>query len=189
MEKHKMAKAIKMTKADRFTLGFYYQAVTKTLTAPGEFFDELPKEVGFRLPLGFLILSSLFFVGASLTQVHERPILMAGILLINAMGMPLISAGISFMVMIMVVGKRESFARVLAVYAFAAGVTMLASWIPLFVWLTEPWKWLLIAIGMVKGCGLGWMQAIVVVGLTIVIVVLFFWSLGPLIVYFRGLTG
>jgi hypothetical protein len=112
---------------------------------------------------------------------------MTGILFVNAMGMPLISAGISFMVMVMAFGKRESFERVLAVYAFAAGVTMLASWIPLFVWLTEPWKWLLIAIGMVKECELRWMQAVVVVGLTIFIVVLFFWSLSPLVLYCKEL--
>lgn len=87
------------------------------------------------------------------------------------------------MVMTMTMGKRVSFPRLFSVYAYATGVTLLASWIPLFIWLTEPWKWMLIIFGMVKGCGLKWMQAILVVAVSIFIVVLFFWS----IVQMRGL--
>jgi hypothetical protein len=181
-----MAKLIAMEDSGRFTIRFYFQALTRILGAPGKFFGELPEKVGFRHSFGFLLISSLFFTGASLTNIHERPLLMAGILLVNAIAMPLITAGVGFMVMIMTTGKRVPFAFFFAVYAFAAGVTMLASWIPLFVWLTEPWKWLLIATGMVKGCGLRWTQAILIIGLSIVIFVLFFWSLGPIILFFKG---
>ena len=174
---------------NRFTFGFYFQALTKMLSSPTRFFGELPGETGFRQPLGFLIISSLFFAGASLTTISENQILVGGILLVNAVAMPFVTAGISFMVMTMAMGKRVSFPRLFSVYAYATGVTLLASWIPLFVWLTEPWKWILIIIGMVKGCGFRWMQAILVVAVSIFIVVLLFWSLGPVIVLMRGLMG
>ena len=172
----------------RFTIGFYFQTLTRILGSPRRFFGELPEKIGFRQPLGLLLTSSLFFTGASLTSIHERPVLMAGILLVNAVAMPFITSGVGFMVMTMTVGRRVTYTRLFAVYAFAAGVTLLASWIPLFVWITEPWKWMLIAIGMVKGCGLRWTQAILIAGLSILILVLFFWSLGPVIFYFKELT-
>ena len=111
---------------------------------------------------------------------------MVGILFVNSIAMPFVAAGIGFMVMTMTIGKRVAFAKFFAVYAFATGVTLLASWIPLFVWLTEPWKWLLIALGMVKGCGFKWMQAFLIIGLSVFVLVLFFWSLGPVILYIKG---
>ena len=172
---------------DRFTFGFYFQALTGILGSPRQFFSELPENMGFGKPFGFLLISSLFFTGASLTCSNEKPVLIAGILLVNAVGMPLIAAGFGFMTMTLAVGRRVTFKGLFAVYAFATGVTLLASWIPLFVWLTEPWKWLLIATGMVKGCGLKWMQSFLIIGLSIVVLVLFFWSLGPVVVYIRGL--
>ncbi|MBU0736229.1 MAG: hypothetical protein KKG10_18995, partial [Proteobacteria bacterium] len=132
---------------NRFTFGFYFQSLTRLLSSPSRFFSELPYETGFRQPLGFLMMSSLFFTGASLTTIGENQILMSGILLVNAVVMPFIIAGISFMVMTMSIGKRVTFARLFSVVVFATGVTLLASWIPLFVWLTEPWKWLLIILG------------------------------------------
>lgn len=184
-----MAEPLAIANNERFTFGFYFQALTRILGSPRQFFSELPENMVFRKPFGFLLVSGLFFTGASLTCIHEKPVLMAGILLINAVGMPLIAAGIGFMAMTMTIGKRVTFTRLFAVYAFAAGVTLLASWIPLFVWLTEPWKWLLIAMGMVKGCGFKWMQAFLIIGLSIFVLVLFFWSLGPVILYVRGLAA
>jgi len=174
---------------NRFTFGFYFQTLTKMLSSPSRFFGELPGETGFRQPLGFLIISSLFFAGASLTTISENLILIGGILLVNAVAMPFVTAGISFIVITMSMGKRMTFARLFSVYAYATGVTLLASWIPLFVWLTEPWKWMLLIIGLVKGCGFRWMQAILVVAVSVFIVVLLFWSLGPVIVHIRGLMG
>ena len=184
-----MSEFITMTNNERFTIGFYFQALTRILGAPGQFFRELPGDVGFRQPLGFLVMSSLFFTGASLTCIHERPVLMGGILLVNAVAMPFVTAGAGFVVMTMTVGKRVTFERFFAVYAFAAGVTLLASWIPLFVWLTEPWKWLLIAIGLVRGCGLRWLQAVIIIGCSIFVLVLFFWALAPVVLYVKGLMG
>jgi hypothetical protein len=184
-----MAEPIAMTNNNEFTFGFYFQSLTRILGSPKQFFGELPEETGFRKPFGFLLISSLFFTGASLTCIYDSHVLMAGILLINAIAMPFVTAGTAFLIMTMTMIKRVSFTRLFAVFAFASGVTMLASWIPLFVWITEPWKWLLITMGMVKACGLRWMQAISIVGCSIFIVLLFFWSLAPVIFYVKGLVG
>ena len=181
-----MQDSITTANNDRFNFGFYFQALTKILGSPSHFFNEFPEDLGFGKSSGFLLTSSLFFSGASLTCIHERPVLMVGILFVNSIAMPFFAAGIGFMVMTMTIGKRVAFAKLFAVYAFATGVTLLASWIPLFVWLTEPWKWLLIALGMVKGCGFKWMQAFLIIGLSVFVLVLFFWSLGPVILYIKG---
>jgi len=184
-----MEKWLETENGVRFTFGFYFQALTKMLSSPSRFFGELPIETGFRQPLSFLILSSLFFAGASLTTISENLVLVGGILFVNALAMPFVTAGIGFMVMVMAMGKRVPFSKLFSVYAYAAGVTLLASWIPLFIWMTEPWKWLLIVIGMVKGCGFKWFQAILVAAASIFVVVLLFWSLGPVIVWMKGLMG
>jgi len=167
-------------------IGFYFQALTGILGSPGQFFSEFSRETGFWKPFGCLIMSSLFFTLAGLTQVHENQALMAGILFLNAVSMPFITAGTAYMVMTMTIGKGVTFVRLFSGVAFAAAITLLASWIPLFVWLTEPWKWALILIWMVKGCGLRWMQAILIAGISAFVLVLFFWSLGSVISCVRG---
>ncbi len=172
--------------ADRFDLGSYLQALTRMLGSPGQFFGELPQDTGYRRLFGFLLVSSLFFVAAGLTQAHDKPWFRAVILFLNALGMTFITTGAVFMVMSMIWGRRVPFSRIFAVCAYSSGVTMLASWIPLFVWITEPWKWILISIGMVRVCGLSWKQTILVTVISISVIVLFFWSVMSVILYLRG---
>lgn len=114
---------------------------------------------------------------------------MGGIFFVNALFMPFIATAVTCLVTILTPGKGVPFRRFFAVYAFAGGVTLLVSWIPLFVWLTEPWKWVLIALGMVRACGLGWRRALTVISLTIAGLILLFWPLAPLALHFRGLVG
>jgi len=142
----------------------------------------MPADTGLNQSMGFLVVSAGFFACASLlTRQFERPLLTGGIFFINAVGMTIIAAGLGYMLMSMFFGKKTTFSRLFAVYAFAAGVTLLASWIPLFIWLTEPWKWILIGIGLTKSFGFRWHQAAFVLGGSIGILVLFFQSFLPLI--------
>ncbi|MCD6585470.1 MAG: YIP1 family protein [Desulfobacteraceae bacterium] len=165
----------------QFFVVFYFQALAKVLGTPVIFFREL-QDIDFKQSLGFLVVSSVFFAGASLlTRQFVQPLLSGGILFINAIGMTFIAAGLGYMLMSMFFGKKVTFPRLFAVYAFSAGVTLLASWIPLFVWLTEPWKWVLIGLGLTKSCDFRWNQTIVVIGGSIGIMILFFKSLLPLI--------
>jgi len=171
-----------MQQAENFSLGFYFQALTKMLGKPRIFFSELPRDAGLKRPLYFLFVSSLFFAGASLMSNRPpNPVIMGGIFFINAMGMVFIAAGIGYLVMTMIMGRQVTFTRFFSIYALSFGVTLLASWLPFFMWLTEPWKWWLIGTGMVKGCGFSLSQAFVIIGISMGVMFLLFWSVLPLI--------
>lgn len=168
---------------DKFTLRVYFQAMTGLLGEPRNFFAELPDDIRLKVPMCFLIVSSLFFSIASLLATSLDKFYLSGIIyFVNAFGMTLIAALVGYIVTNMLTTKRLSFVRIFSVYAFAAGVTLLASWIPTFFFITEPWKWLLICTGLVKTCGLSWLRAFFIICLSIAIVVLFFYSLLPFFV-------
>jgi len=168
--------------ASRFSIGFYFKSLAKALATPVTFFQELPEDTAFHQSAGFLIVSSAFFALASLTtRDFEAPWISSGVFFLNAVGMTLIAAGLGYISMTMFWGRKVTFRRFFSVYAFASGVTLLASWIPLFVFMTEPWKWLMIGIGLTKTCGLKWLQSVLVIVMSIGMIVLFFWSLLPLV--------
>ena len=171
-----------MKQPENFTFRFYFQVITKLLGAPRKFFDELPVDIGLKRSLGVLLVSSVIFSGASLvSRMPPKPMLWGGVFFINALGMAVIAAGIGFMVMIMIMGKRVTFTRFFSLYALSAGVTLLASWVPYFLWITEPWKWWLIGTGMTRGFGFRRTQAGLIIGVSIGCMVLFFWSVLPLV--------
>lgn len=170
-----------MAQTERFSLGIYFHTLTKMLGQPRRFFSEFPQDAGLKQPLGFLLVSSLFFAGASLmSNLTPNPLVMGGVFFINAMGMTFIAASIGFMVMIAIMGRRVTFARFFSIYALSAGVTLLASWLPFFIWLTEPWKWWLIGTGMVKGFGFGRVQVLVIIGVSVGLMFFFFWWVLPM---------
>jgi hypothetical protein len=171
----------------RFSAGFYFQSLTGLLGSPRSFFTRLRGQEGLRTPFLFLLFSALFHTGACLTYIMEHRVLMAGVILMNALVMPLAGAAGAFLTSRMLMGTRISFAGLFAVYAYAAGVTLLASWIPLFVWITEPWKWILVALGLVRFGGLTWPRALVVLTGSLVITFLFFGSLSPALLALKGL--
>ena len=171
-----------MVYSEQFTLAFYLQTLTKVLGQPRKFFSELSPDMGLKKPLGFLVVSSLFFTGASLVNdMPEQPIVLGAIFFVNAMGMAFSAAGLGYVVMVIIMGKRVTFIRFFSLYAFSSGVTLLGSWVPLFFWITEPWKWWLIGTGMIKNCDFSLTQVFVIIGMSIVTMVLFFWTVLPLI--------
>ena len=168
--------------ANGFSFGYYFTALSKILGTPRTFFGELSEDTAFTQSLGFLTSSAIFSTVALLmTQLAENLALAGGIYFVNAMGMTAIAAGLGYMLITMFLGQKMPFRQVFSVYAFASGVTLLASWIPLFVWITEPWKWILIGLGLTKHCGLGWRFAVFAILMSIAMIVLFFWSLLPVI--------
>ncbi|MDB9822968.1 YIP1 family protein [Deltaproteobacteria bacterium] len=183
-----MEKTEKMSGHGKFSMGRYFQILTRMLTAPGQFFSEFTDDMTFSQPLGCLLISTVFFTGASLLQLSESNVPIAGILFLNAVLMPVITAGITFTITNVSIIKRVTFVKIFSVYAYASSVTLLISWVPLFVWLTEPWKWVLIYAGLTKGCGLTRIHAILILGGTILTLVLFFQSLGLAISHMKGLT-
>ena len=171
-----------MEQTEKFTIRFYFHTLTSTVREPGRFFSDLPPDAGLKQPLGFLLVSSLFFVVAGLSSnMPPNPIFLGGILFVNAVGMVFIAAGTGYMLMVMSMGKRVSFPLFFSIYAFSSGVTLLAAWLPFFVWFTEPWKWWLIWTGMTKGLGFRWTQAVLIIGVSIGMMILFFWSVLPVV--------
>jgi len=176
-----------MEQTEKFTLQFYFRTLTKILRGPRRFFNELPQDLGLKQPLGFLIVSSLFFAGASLVRgMPPNPVVLGIIFFTNAMGMAFIAAGLGYMVMTAMMGKKVTFTRFFGIYALSSGVTLLASWAPFFVYLTEPWKWWLIGTGMLRSCGFRITQALIIIGGSIGIMILFFWSVLPAILPGEG---
>jgi len=168
--------------AAKFTLGFYFYSLTRILGQPRRFFSELPKNMGLKQPLGFLIISSLFFAGAGLINtMPPNPVIWGGVFFVNAVGMTFISAGLGYIVMVMVMGKHVQFTQFFMVYAFSSGVTLLASWMPFFIWLTEPWKWWLIGTGMIYNLDVKRSHVLLIIGVSVVMMVLFFYSLMHLV--------
>ncbi|MDY7032843.1 MAG: YIP1 family protein [Thermodesulfobacteriota bacterium] len=171
-----------MSERWKFGLQFYFQTIARLMWAPRRFFSDLSHEVGFLRSLGVLIVSSLFFGGAGImNDTSENPLIKGGIFFTNAISMTFLAAGIGYMVMTMMLGRCVTFTKLFSVYALSSGVTLLASWIPFFVWLTEPWKWWLIGTGMTRYCGLQLKHAVTIIGITVCVLLLFFWSLLPVI--------
>ena len=171
-----------MEPSDQFSIGYYIQAVTGLLGRPRRFFGDLPGDLGIYKPLGVLLVSSLVFVGASLISLMpSRPIVVGSILLVNAVGMALIGAVVGFGTATFVIGRRVAFSRFFGIYALSSGVTLLAAWVPFFLWLTEPWRWWLIGTGMMNACGFRLSQTLLIIGLSVLVIFLLFWSVMPLL--------
>ncbi len=164
----------------------YFQALTGMLSTPGNFFKNVPDDIRFSFPMTFLAISALFYAGAGLTCVADNRVVMGIIYFANGLVMPFITSCVTYLIITMTLEKKVPFVRIFAVFAFASGTTLLAAWIPLFVWITEPWKWILAGIGMVKACKLTWVQSALVMAATIFIIMLFFWSLAPVVTFLMG---
>lgn len=162
-------------------LGFstYFQTLAGLLGSPGRFFSQLPDPVPFRRSFGFLLVSSLLFAFGSFVCFKSDPFLMTGIFFVNALFMPFLSAGTAYLIIILTAWHRICFKKLFAIYAFAWGVTLLVAWIPFAVWVTEPWKWGLIGLGMIKGGGLGWWRTVLVIGSSLLVLFLLFWVVMP----------
>lgn len=172
-----MSLSYRFENKDGFTMGYYFQSLMGLLVRPGSFFEDLPDRGIFGKSLGYLFLSALFYWLASLTLVQERYLPLTGISFLNALAMPVITAWIAFMVMILFPGKRVKFSGLFSVFAFASGTTLLMAWIPSFIWITEPWKWILVFKGMVRGCGLRRLPAFLIIAVTIAVLFILFRSL------------
>ena len=163
-------------------MNFYVQAVFGILGHPRLFFSEFPLNIGMKRALFFLVVSALFSSAASLINIRPDTLfLMVGIYLFNAVGMVFIMTVLGYLVMILSFGKKVSFTRLFSIYALCSGVTLLVSWVPYFVVFTEPWKWYLIGTGLKKSCGMKIKEVVLIIGLSLTLWILFYWSLMPLI--------
>jgi Yip1-like protein len=149
---------------------FYGYAVIQILIEPRRFFTELPKNATMAKSLGFCVICSLFYTAASLlTGTYPSPIKMGGVFFINNVAMVFLPAGLSYMILVMIRKKKSRFPLLFSVCAFSSGITLLVSWMSMFLWFTEPWKWWLIYTGFKNTCGIPWKASLVILVLTMII--------------------
>lgn len=143
---------------------FYSYSLIQLLIEPGLFFKELSGKTTLRRTLGFMVICCGFFAGASLlTGAYSKSVwIMAIIFFVNAAGMIIISSLLGFTAMALIFGKRSSFSIIFSLYAFSSGVTLFISWLPFFLWFSEPWKWWLVYTGFKNTCGFTWKQAVII---------------------------
>lgn len=176
-------KAKVMVQTENFNLRYYFKTLTRLLSEPRRFFSEMAQEMYWKNAFCFLLISSLFYAAASVVgSMSPRPLVMGGIYLTNAVGMTLIAAIIGFTALSMSLGKRVSFGTFFSIYAFSSGVTLLSSWMPYFLVITEPWKWWLVYTGLKNVCRLSGLQSFMIIAASIAIQLLLFWTLLPLII-------
>ena len=140
----------------------YFRIITGMLGRPGTYLSSSLSGHDVKTPALFLLISTVFYSSASLTVLKGNIILSAGILALNAFIMPVINAAVSLIFIRMLTTDNSGFIRIFSIHAYAAGTVLLAAWIPMILWITEPWKWILIIAGFVRGCGMTYLQAIIV---------------------------
>ena len=167
----------------------YFQTVVDLITSPRIFFTQLPQVIGYKKSLNFLLISGLFWASLRYTYYSDHSLFEAATLLINAFGMPFVLAGFTFMVMGLFFGRITTFKRIGIIYIYATGVTMLLSWLPTIEIFTEPWRFILVAVGLVKACSFKWTQAITAIVLGVFIMLAMLASLNPVLYQLKVIFG
>ena len=95
----------------------------------------------------------------------------------NAVGMVFITSLFGYLGVRLTQDNHVTLGQLLRLYAFAGSMPTLISWIPGSFWITETWRWWLVGIGLTRGNNLPWRQTAIVIGCTIGLTILFFWSI------------
>lgn len=163
---------------ESISLASYSNILIQLLRSPGVFFDSHREKIKFKHAAVFLLISNILFTAAALSVTRfDNPLINGTILFTNAFGMVLILSIIGYAVMGASVGRKTSFGVFFSVYAYASGTTLLAAWIPSTIIFTEPWRWILISIGLKHVCGLGIGSRIWIILCSIIILSILLWSM------------
>jgi hypothetical protein len=110
-----------------------------------------------------LLLASLFNAAVGALPMSGTGTLMrAGILLVNALGMTTMHAIVAWLVCTVVGKPRLRFASIWMVFAIGTSPTLLIAWIPFTFFFTEPWRWVLVALGMIYGLGMEKLRTVLI---------------------------
>lgn len=111
----------------------------------------------------FLLGSFLYAVAGSLPALGRGELLPGAILLANALGMTLLSAAVTWLVVRALPFPPLGFGAVLKVFGLASAPVLLVAWVPGAFLFTEPWKWTLVALGLAHGLGIPQRRAVGIV--------------------------
>jgi hypothetical protein len=156
----------------------YWDTLSQLIREPRRFFA---REGGGLSPVAFLAVSSALSALAGISLgAQPGNLVMAAVLFVNAFGMTVLAAVLAYGVLVPLAGRGLTFRRLFDIYAHSAGVTLLVSWNPVLLVVTEPWKWWLVWTGMRVRGGLTRGQAATVLVLSLGLILLLFWTLVPL---------
>lgn len=163
------------TVANGLPLNALHRVVSGVLLHPRRFFRELPESAAAPQASVFLLVCAVInSVAGTIYAAPANYLTVGGIFLANAVGMTLLMTGIGYSLMWVSGAGKTPFDTLFSVYAFSAGTTLLVSWVPSCLVLSEIWKWWLIGTGMTAGLGLKWYRAVAIIGFSIVLTVLVF---------------
>ncbi len=152
------------------TFQFYGYALIQILIEPKRFFTELPENASIIKSLGFCVLCSIFYTGASLLIGSDiDAVAMGSVFFFGSVGMTFVSACVSYTVMSLTIGRKTGFEMIFSVHAFSSGIILLVSWVSFFFWVTEPWKWWLVYTGFRNAGRLSWKPAVVILLMTLAV--------------------
>ncbi|AMK10946.1 YIP1 family protein [Pseudodesulfovibrio indicus] len=160
----------------------YFDTLMEIMRTPARYFEKISQETGSRKALLFLMISSLFYCSVSMAYFFENSLAMGLVMMANAIIMPAFGAVITFILVAMTGQERLPFGRIFNIYAYASGAVMVISWIPGLAFVMEPVRAVLIGVGLHKSLGIGKVRSGLLVILTAVVILLFFWTAAPLIV-------
>ncbi len=163
----------------------YIETIVAIIRSPAKHFESVASETGSRRALLFLMISGIFYCSVSMTYFFENSLMMGIIMMVNAIMMPALGAVFTFSLLGMTTQKRVPYGRVFNIYAYASGAVMVISWIPGLVMIMEPLRAILVGIGLVKVFGLGKIKAALLVLITAVLLLMFFWTAAPLVADLR----
>ena len=147
-----------------FSLAAYTRTLADLVVCPGAFFTERFNTVSVWHASGVLFLSALFSAMClAMLSSQSAPLLTGMIGFVNGIFMTAVGCAIGYLVCLLIVGNRPSLSRLWALYSLSSGAVLLIAWVPSAFFLTEPWRWVLIGMGMVRGLKINRSRAVFIV--------------------------
>lgn len=129
-------------------LRFYLDAVD-ILLKPGRFYEKMPASKNRKDYQFFLVITAIVYSLATILFLPGNRVAFLLMYLLNALAMPVITAGILFLLLRMLRPGIYKFELLFGIAAYA-NVVLLLAWIPGLAPWTELLKYFLIGVGLVK---------------------------------------
>lgn len=167
----------------QLALPLFFRTVKQVILSPGRFFAEVAEDRHrFSPPLYFITLCAVINTALSLLVRPEHPpLLIFFLFFLNAMGMPVVIAGLLYgIVQVICPGRFRSFLPLFSVAAYAH-VTVLFSWIPGITWAATLWNFYLIGIGLTRTGPIGGARAFACIAAVVAVLIFLVKLLQPMI--------
>ena len=154
---------------------YLFSAQLKLLRSPDSAFEELLEKPDMIRIGALFVMSTIIYCCASLiVNSIGQPVNQVAVLAVNTMGMVLVEIVLGYIFVAILTGTFISLKTLSVIYAVSWSAMLLIAWIPFTLWITEPWKWVLIGIGLRKQYKLkGRMAVFIVLGSIVTIVFIF----------------